>query len=61
MRGWPIYEVKSNGTSMALAHEDDPGTSAFLHDYLDHPDTITMPRVPMPNHGKIPMRLLVPT
>ncbi len=48
MRGWLIYDVKFNGTRLMLAHEDDPGTSAFLRDYLDNTDTIAMPRMPMP-------------
>ena len=48
MRGWLIYDVKFNDTRLMLAHEDDPGTSAFLRDYLDNTDTVAMPRVPMP-------------
>ena len=48
MRGWLIYDVKFNGTRVMLAHEDDPGTGAFLRDYLDNTDTIAMPRLPIP-------------
>ena len=51
MRGWLIYDVKFNGTRVMLAHEDDPGTSAFLRDYLDNTDTIAMPRLPMPKRN----------
>jgi hypothetical protein len=31
-----------------LAPEDDPGTRAFLHDYLDSCDPVAMPRLPIP-------------
>ena len=51
MRGWLIYDVKFNGTRLMLAHEDDPGTRAFLRDYLDNTDTIAMPHMPMPRRA----------
>ena len=51
MRGWLIYDVKFNGTRVMLAHEDDPGTGAFLRDYLDNTDTIAMPRLPIPKRS----------
>jgi len=48
MRAWLFYDVKFNGTRLMLAHEDDPGTGAFLHDYLDSCDLVAMPRLPIP-------------
>ena len=48
MRAWLFYDVKFNGTRLMLAREDDPGTSAFLHDYLDSCDLVAMPRLPVP-------------
>ena len=51
MRGWLIYDVKFNGTRVMLAHEDDPGTSAILRDYLDNTEAIAMPRLPMPKRN----------
>ena len=47
MRAWLFYDVKFHGTRLMLAHEDDPGTRAFLHDYLNNCDTIEMPRLPV--------------
>jgi hypothetical protein len=48
MRAWLFYDVKFNGTRLMLAREDDPGTLAFLHYYLDSCDLIAMPRLPIP-------------
>lgn len=48
MRTWLFYDVKFNGTRLMLAREDEPGTRAFLHDYLDCCDLIAMPRLPVP-------------
>jgi len=48
MLAWLFYDVKFNGTRLMLAHEDDPGTRAFLHDYLDSCDLLAMPRLPIP-------------
>jgi hypothetical protein len=48
MRAWLFYDVKFNGTRLMLAPEDDPGTHAFLHDYLDSCDLVAMPRLPIP-------------
>ena len=48
MRAWLFYDVKFNGTRLMLAREDDPGTRAFLHDYLDSCDPVAMPRLPIP-------------
>jgi len=48
MRAWLFYDVKFNGTRLMLAREDDPGTRALLHDYLDSCDLVAMPRLPIP-------------
>ena len=48
MRGWLFYDVKFYGTRLLLAREEDPGTRAFLHDYLDSCDLVAMPRLPIP-------------
>jgi len=48
MRAWLFYDVKFNGTRLMLAREDDSGTRAFLHDYLDSCDLVAMPRLPIP-------------
>jgi len=48
MRAWLFYDVKFNGTRLMLAREADPGTPAFLHDYLDSCDLVAMPRLPIP-------------
>jgi hypothetical protein len=48
MRAWLFYDVKFNGTRLMLACEDDPGTRAFLHLYLDSCDLVAMPRLPIP-------------
>jgi hypothetical protein len=48
MRAWLFYDVKFNGTRLMLAREDDPGTRAFLHNYLDSCDLVAMPRLPIP-------------
>jgi hypothetical protein len=48
IRAWLFYDVKFNGTRLMLAHEDDPGSRAFLQDYLDSCDLIAMPRLPIP-------------
>jgi len=48
MRAWLFYDVKFNGTRLMLAGEDDPGTAAILHDYLEHCDLVAMPRLPIP-------------
>jgi len=48
MRAWLFYDVKFNGTRLMLAREDDPGTRAFLHNYLDSCDPVAMPRLPIP-------------
>jgi len=48
MRAWLFYDVKFNGTRLMLAREDNPGTRAFLHDYLDGCDPVAMPRLPVP-------------
>lgn len=47
-RAWLFYDVKFNGTRLMLAREDDPGTTAFLHDYLESCDLVAMPRLPIP-------------
>jgi hypothetical protein len=43
--------VKFNGTKILLAAEDDPGTPAFLHHYLDDCDMIAMPHLPVPRRS----------
>ena len=48
MRAWLFYDVKFNGTRLMLAREDDPGTGAFLREYLDRCDLVAMPRLPIP-------------
>ena len=48
LRTWLLYDVKFNGTRLMLAREEDLGTSAFLHDYLDSCDLVAMPRLPVP-------------
>jgi hypothetical protein len=48
MRAWLFYDVKFNGTRLILARENDPGTRAFLHNYLDSCDLVAMPRLPIP-------------
>jgi hypothetical protein len=48
MRAWLFYDVKFNGTRLMLACEDDPGTGASLHQYLDSCDLVAMPRLPIP-------------
>jgi hypothetical protein len=48
MRAWLFYDVKFNGTRLMFAREDDPGSRAFLHDYLDRCDLVAMPRLPIP-------------
>jgi hypothetical protein len=48
LRAWLFYDVKFNGTRVLIAPADTPGTSTFLHEYLDNSDTILMPRLPMP-------------
>ena len=48
LRTWLFYDVKFHGTRLMLAHEDEPRTSAFLRDYLDNSDIITMPQLPTP-------------
>jgi hypothetical protein len=48
MQAWLLYDVKFNGTRLMLAAEDDPGTLAFLHDYLECCDLVAMPRLPAP-------------
>ena len=48
MRAWLFYDVKFNGTRLILAREDDPGSRAFLHDYLESCDLVAMPRLPIP-------------
>ena len=47
-RAWLFYDVKFNGTRLMLAREDDPGSRAFLHDYLESCDLVAMPRLPIP-------------
>jgi hypothetical protein len=47
-RAWLFYDVKFNGTRLLLGREDDLGTRAFLHDYLDSCDLVAMPRLPVP-------------
>ena len=48
MHAWLFYDVKFNGTRLMLAHENDPGSRAFLHSYLDSCDLVAMPRLPIP-------------
>jgi hypothetical protein len=48
MRAWQFYDVKFNGTRLMLSREDDPGSRAFLHDYLESCDLLAMPRLPIP-------------
>src|SRR5215467_194995 len=48
MRAWLFYDVKFNGTRLMLACEDDPGTRASLHQYLDSCDLVAVPRLPIP-------------
>jgi hypothetical protein len=48
LQAWLFYDVKFNGTRLMLAREDDPGSRAFLHDYLDSCDLVAMPRLPIP-------------
>src|SRR5215831_7119193 len=48
LRTWLFYDVKFNGTRLMLAREEDLGTSAFLHNYLDGCDLVAMPRLPVP-------------
>jgi hypothetical protein len=43
MRAWLFYNVKFNGTRLMLSREDDPGSRAFLHDYLESCDLVAMP------------------
>jgi len=49
MQAWQSYDVKFKGTRLMLAPDDDPGTLAFLRDYLDSCDLVAMPRLPIPN------------
>jgi hypothetical protein len=49
MHAWLCYDVKFNGTRLMLVREDDPGSRAFLHYYLDSCDLVAMPRLPIPN------------
>jgi hypothetical protein len=51
LRTWLCYDVKFNNTRIMLAREDDAGTGAFLRDYLDHCDTIAMPRLLIPKRS----------
>ncbi len=51
LRAWLFYDVKFNGTKILLAPEDDPGTPAFLHDFLDACDMIAMPHLPVPKRS----------
>ena len=46
--GLGFYDVKFNGTRLMLVREDDPGSGAFLHYYLDSCDLVAMPRLPIP-------------
>ena len=48
MRAWLFYDVKFNGTRLMLSREDDSGSRAFLHDYLESCDLVAMPRLPIP-------------
>jgi hypothetical protein len=48
MHAWLCYDVKFNGTRLMLVREDDPGSRAFLHYYLDSCDLVAMPRLPIP-------------
>jgi hypothetical protein len=48
LRAWLFYDVKFNGTRLMLAHEDDPRTNVFLHDYVEECDAIAMPQLPEP-------------
>jgi hypothetical protein len=48
MRAWLLYDVRFNATRLMLAREDDPGTPALLHDYLESCDLVAMPRLPVP-------------
>jgi hypothetical protein len=45
---WVFYDVKFNGTRLGLARDDDPGTRAFLQDYLHNCDLVVMPWLPVP-------------
>jgi hypothetical protein len=38
LRAWLFYDVKFNGTRVLLVREDEPGSRAFLHYYLDRCD-----------------------
>ena len=51
MHAWLCYDVKFNGTRLMLVREDDPGSRAFLHYYLDSCDLVAMPRLPIPNRA----------
>jgi hypothetical protein len=48
LQAWLFYDVKFNGTRLTLVREDDPGSHAFLHYYLDGCDLVAMPRLPIP-------------
>ena len=48
MQAWVFYDVKFNGTRLMLVREDDPGSRALLHYYLDSCDLVAMPRLPIP-------------
>jgi hypothetical protein len=48
LRAWLFYDVKFNGTRVLLVREDEPGSRAFLHYYLDSCDLVAMPRLPLP-------------
>jgi hypothetical protein len=48
MHAWLFYDVKFNGTRLMLVRENDPGSRAFLHSYLDSCDLVAMPRLPIP-------------
>jgi hypothetical protein len=48
MHAWLFYDVKFNGTRLMLIREDDPGSRAFLHYYLDSCDLVAMPQLPIP-------------
>jgi len=48
LRAWLFYDVKFNGTRVLLVREDEPGSRAFLHYYLDSCDLVAMPRLPIP-------------
>jgi hypothetical protein len=47
MHAWLLYDVRFNGTRLMLAREDDPGTPALLHDYLESCDLVAMPPLPI--------------